>query len=973
MQFITKTSSGRRINNVHTSRGRSKNLLSFLSQERLTNIIVSCFTYTNPVSYSTITSNLPYSTYSNLIGYWKRLQSSIELQKWSIPFTGSLFASTSFKEPYPIFSEFEVLSLAYMQLIELYPSRIDSGYIKFTLGMNVKFSMSSLVQYTLGPAIAFCDSDGNRVHKKLIFEKILQLVRKHGEEYKDAVIHGVFIHVYYLESSSRLDFPYIPDLFQLICQSLDSNVDGSNLPNEVLSLLFKKARIPTQISSSKSLSGSRARSFIVADIETILVNNTHQAHACGFLLVTPGDVLTFLPRVHTFFSEDLPDIYPTFVERSERMMFDFCSNVELTVKKYKDLRVRTVYYHNLARFDGVLIIKHYSKRGEPFKVKTLIRNHMIYEIQVYENNKFLLRYRDSLTLLPGSLKNLGKALCPELGSKGFLPHDTLNESNLVMNRTDIITYLRQDVVLLGGIMLKAQEIHWTQYSIDIENVMTISALSLKIFRQLYFDDKNHPIYIPTRNQDTFIRRGYYGGHVDVYKPYGKDLYYYDVNSLYPYVMKSFPMPIGKPVWRKDLENVNLDTLFGFINAYIVCPKDIKKPVLPYKDRDGTLVYPTGKFVGVYFSEELKYARSIGYEVVPISGYLFEKMEYIFEKFITDFYDKRLEAKKAGDEAMSFIYKILMNSLYGRFGMNPESLVTEICKHDKYIEYMMNDNFQSADKLTDEYYIVQYLSNSSVDDNEWKAPRFSAVQLSAAITSYARIYMHPYVSRPDCIYTDTDSIVLTSPLPDELVSPDEIGKFKLEYNNNKGGIFLAPKSYLIETPEGPVMKFKGPGKELIEPEMYKAIFDDLSHKKTIETEANFRISWKTMEIQRKDYKVTIGLPKSNKREKVFKVINGKEVWVDTLPRNIIDIGEDTATKILIYELSNRNKDELAQSTPQEQKEEKTQNNTTNQPTLFNTKHEALKAKNKKANKDIKHKKRKKRKDDDSSPQIPKPDE
>lgn len=110
--------------------------------------------------------------------------------------------------------------------------------------------------------------------------------------------------------------------------------------------------------------------------------------------------------------------------------------------------------------------------------------------------------------------------------------------------------------------------------------------------------------------------------------------------------------------------------------------------------------------------------------------------------------------------MTFIYKLLMNSLYGRFGMNPESTVTEICNQQKYEDMMKMDNFQSAEKLTDHYYIVNYIVNSTtVDDTAWKAPKMSAVQLSAAITACARIYMYPFISRPDCYYTDTDSVVL----------------------------------------------------------------------------------------------------------------------------------------------------------------------------------------------------------------------
>lgn len=55
------------------------------------------------------------------------------------------------------------------------------------------------------------------------------------------------------------------------------------------------------------------------------------------------------------------------------------------------------------------------------------------------------------------------------------------------------------------------------------------------------DYDDFPIHIPNKNEDTFLRHGYYGGHTDAYKPYGQNLYNYDINSLYPFVMKEFPM------------------------------------------------------------------------------------------------------------------------------------------------------------------------------------------------------------------------------------------------------------------------------------------------------------------------------------------------------------------------------------------------------------------------------------------------
>lgn len=72
-------------------------------------------------------------------------------------------------------------------------------------------------------------------------------------------------------------------------------------------------------------------------------------------------------------------------------------------------------------------------------------------------------------------------------------------------------------------------------------------------------------------------------------------------------------------------------------------------VLPYRDKNNTLIFPTGEFVGVYYSEELKYARGLGYTVLPISGYLFEKMKSPFRDFVSSLFESRLEARKSGNK------------------------------------------------------------------------------------------------------------------------------------------------------------------------------------------------------------------------------------------------------------------------------------------------------------------------------------
>lgn len=122
----------------------------------------------------------------------------------------------------------------------------------------------------------------------------------------------------------------------------------------------------------------------------------------------------------------------------------------------------------------------------------------------------------------------------------------------------------------------------------------------------------------------------------------------------------------------------------------------------------------------------------------------------------------------------------MNYLYGRFGINPHSTITEICNYDKYQKFLKNSSFIDGEQLSNDIFIVTYHNNAAdTSDSEWNppTPKISAVQLSAAVTACARIHMHPYISRSDCYYTDTDSVVLGSPLPEEEISSTELGKFK----------------------------------------------------------------------------------------------------------------------------------------------------------------------------------------------------
>lgn len=203
---------------------------------------------------------------------------------------------------------------------------------------------------------------------------------------------------------------------------------------------------------------------------------------------------------------------------------------------------------------------------------------------MYPKQKELARstFRDSLNLLPCSLDVLAKNLCPELGKKGDIDHnkmtfESIKDPNI---KAEVLSYLEQDIRLLAGVLLSAQEIYHRNFDVDITDWVTISSKALGIFRSKFLPydyEQKDKIYIPTMNVDNFVRKGYFGGRAEAYMPKGSHLYYYDVNSLYPYIMKEHDMPGGKPVWHGEFpSDVDLDSLYGFIEAYVECPKNIKK-------------------------------------------------------------------------------------------------------------------------------------------------------------------------------------------------------------------------------------------------------------------------------------------------------------------------------------------------------------------------------------------------------------
>lgn len=297
--------------------------------------------------------------------------------------------------------------------------------------------------------------------------------------------------------------------------------------------------------------------------------------------------------------------------------------------------------------------------------------------------------------------------------------------------------------------------------------------------------------------------------------------------------------------------------------------------------------------------------TLGYKITVLRGYTFEKRPSPFESFVTDLYSSRQEAKKAGNEPMSYLYKLVLNAAYGRLGIHPESEVLEICTEARYKEFIMNDlGLKDAYKISDTCYLVKFVKNrNDCPDERWEPPRYSAVHLSASITAYARIVMHPHVARNDCFYSDTDSIIIREPLPKDLVSPTELGLFKFEYKIKKGTsdsdvLALAPKSYALHLEnETFILRHKGPAKAHVTFRWFERQLQDLN----LTLPFTIRSGSSGLAIRKVETKVSLRIIPGTKRDLVYDEQNR---WIATKPKKVIDMDDANHTERIIKHIEER---------------------------------------------------------------------
>ena len=404
-----------------------------------------------------------------------------------------------------------------------------------------------------------------------------------------------------------------------------------------------------------------------------------------------------------------------------------------------------------------------------------------------------------------------------------------------------LSYCQHDSFLLAKILqvfinLLITDSEFKNINISPDFLITAPILAQKHFFKKYYIPSEYPISIlpPSGSLRKLIRKSFCGGRTEVFNLFfnldqkeNKFLYHYDIPGIYRKAM-SMHLPYGSPVYvshpnfkisdfKSFLEKLHSIGMCGFFHVMIESPSrdEMWLPILPYKRRNivgNKLVFPCGNWRYYYYSKELLKALEFGYVVVAVYDGVIYKSGPILKEFASRLTTKKAIAKTSKNKPLESLWKLLINSLYGKIAQKEIFTKTELFKNNvalvnlqlKHVDFQMLDLIYFFNMSCGA--VVFEKQNRSLNKQElWG--RKSSIAIGAAITAEARVLLFSCIQRlfkiegfSNLIYTDTDSFFITSyknPYEFKLFENDS---FTLKWDSNdvyRKGVFLATKLYYAE--------------------------------------------------------------------------------------------------------------------------------------------------------------------------------
>lgn len=240
---------------------------------------------------------------------------------------------------------------------------------------------------------------------------------------------------------------------------------------------------------------------------------------------------------------------------------------------------------------------------------------------------------------------------------------------------------------------------------------------------------------------------------------------YDINSMYPYVMSTRLFPTKLKYFSK---RKNLDDLIILLQDYAVIARvklNTLTPAYCIKQND-KLIFPVGEFTATLCTPELKYAIENN-DIVSVEAVTVYEQAEIFKDYVDEVYKLKTKSKILGETLNAWKYKILLNSLYGKFGQKGLVFINQFHNIDipsrAWLEFNVEEG--TTERFRSLAGLVQKL-DCQIESRD------SFPGIAAHVTAEARMLLWSIINEVgpgNVAYCDTDAI---------LISPE--GKKRLKY-------------------------------------------------------------------------------------------------------------------------------------------------------------------------------------------------
>lgn len=369
-------------------------------------------------------------------------------------------------------------------------------------------------------------------------------------------------------------------------------------------------------------------------------------------------------------------------------------------------------------------------------------------------------------------------------------------------------YCISDVEILLEGCNRYSTIGYELTGIDPLTKTTIASWVMNTYLTKYYDFDKTPIAVLKKEEYDFIKKSFHGGRTETIRTYrkwtdkelneGKCGRYVDITSLYPSVQFYDEMPYGEPKWVEDIDYEYIKNNYGFYEVDIVMNKNefISPLVSHYEGKLTADVEDKDK--RVFHSKEIINAVEVGgCKITKVyKGLVFKSTTDMFKDFVSTFLRIKVEAsgepyfynfsdktqrnkwendhlekygfipkpEKTENSGLRAIAKLILNSLWGKFGQRPDMPTDKYISPDKIKEWYKllylakkDEISLKADEVSGDHIFVSY-----VDLRECKNSTLGNTNIAIAASTTAnagiRLYTELKKLNKRVLYHDTDSII-----------------------------------------------------------------------------------------------------------------------------------------------------------------------------------------------------------------------